>query len=128
MIRTLTAALLFALPASAQTVPIGDWVGLGHQNGETWSMEVQIAPGGARVDYPSLICGGVWEFLPEHTDLRATEWLTYGHEFCLDELHLTIEHTKGDALLIRWYDEIGAEIAHAPLTRVGSKPNKSRKN
>ena len=128
MIRTLAVAMTLALPAHAQSVPMGDWVGLGFQNGESWTMELQIVQGGARVDYPGLECGGVWQFLPEHSDLRATEWLTYGHEFCLDELHVTIQHSKGDALMIRWFDEIGAEIAHAPLQRVGGKQNKSRKN
>ena len=128
MIRIATAALFLALPVHAQSVPVGDWVGLGHQDGDTWEMELQIAKGGARVDYPGLPCGGIWQFLPEHSDLRATEWLTYGQEHCWDELHVTIEQTGADSLLIRWYDEIGAEIAHAPLSRTGGKAEKSRKN
>ena len=128
MIRTLAVAMTLALPAHAQSVPVGDWVGLGFQNGESWTMELQIVQGGARVDYPGLPCGGVWQFIPEQAKLHAIEWLTYGQEFCLDELLVTIEPAKNDQLMIRWFDEFGSEIAHAPLSRVGGKPNKSREN
>ncbi len=104
----------------------GAWVGIGYQNGDTWAVEVQIVPGGARVDYPDIPCGGVWVF-DANTNIRGTEWLTYGHDLCLDGL--TVEATTTSAeLMIRWFDTNSAEIAHAPLRRADGKRGGGKKD
>ena len=117
--RFLAIALMFSLPVHAddQVMPVGDWVGLGHQDGETWKIELQVAEGGARVDYPGIPCGGVWVFDAEHLVIQGREWLTYGKDLCLDALKITAS-LSDQLLMIRWYDDSGREVAYAPLNRV----------
>ncbi len=119
MMRILFLSLLLAGQAQAGGHSVlGSWSGTGIQGPMTWPMEVQIVPGGARVDYPGIPCGGVWALDTDLTPARGTEWLTYGHDLCLDGLTVTAE-PQGVELMIRWFDNSGAEIAYAPLTAVG---------
>ncbi len=119
MARVLLLSLIFASQAQAGGHSVlGSWSGTGIQGPTTWPMEVQIAPGAARVDYPDIPCGGVWALDTDLTPARGTEWLTYGHDLCLDGLIVTAEPQDGE-LMIRWFDGSGAEIAYAPLTAVG---------
>jgi len=127
MARLLLLTLLLAGPANAGGHSVlGAWSGTGIQGNDTWAMEVQIVAGGARVDYPDIPCGGVWVLDMDQAPARGTEWLTYGHDLCLDGLTVTAELWEGD-VLIRWFDASGAEIAYAPLTAMGgtSKSGKS---
>jgi len=127
MARFLLLSLFLATQAQAGGPSVlGAWSGTGIQGGETWAMEVNIVPGGARVDYPDIPCGGVWVLETGVTPAEGTEWLTYGHDLCLDGLTVTVE-PQGGELMIRWFDSSGAEIAYAPLTAVGaeSKAGKS---
>lgn len=128
MKKLLTAFVLTSFTPSlalAQDVT-GNWTGEGIQDGETWAMEVQIVADGARVDYPSIPCGGLWVFDRGRRQVSGKEWLTYGHDLCLDGLTVLVTNDGPDGILIRWQDETGAEIAHAPLIRatVGAKDGK----
>ena len=119
MPRVLLLSLILASEAQAGGHSVlGSWSGTGIQGGDTWAMEVQIAPGAARVDYTDIPCGGVWALDTDVAPARGTEWLTYGHDLCLDGLIVTAE-PQGGELMIRWFDSSGAEIAYAPLTAVG---------
>jgi len=113
----LVLILTLASPAFAgdRIVPIGGWTGIGHQEGDSWDMDVQVTQGGARVDYPGFPCGGIWVFDTNFQSVRGTEWLTYGKDFCLDGLAVTLSLAEDSQLLIHWYDEIGAVVAHATL-------------
>jgi len=126
--RFLMLALVFALPVQAgdRDVATGDWAGLGYQQGETWEMELQVAEGGARVDYPGIPCGGLWVFETDTQSVRGQEWLTYGKDLCLDGLTV-IARPTGEGLMIHWYDDAGLEVAYAPLTRVEAAGRKSGK-
>ena len=119
------AALLFASPVVAEDIlqPSGNWTGMGHQSGETWGMAVQFVPGGARVDYPDLSCGGVWIFDQGSSTIRGTEWLTYGHKACLDGLKLTVNATAY-GFRISWIDANGSELAYANLAPEPAKTGK----
>ncbi len=113
----LILALAFTSPALAQdSNALGNWTGLGVQGSESWDMVVDIVPGGARVDYPGLTCGGVWVFHTTDAGIKGTEWLTYGKDQCIDGLGMTLSR-RGDALLVRWYDGVGGEIAQAELSK-----------
>lgn len=120
-------ALVLASPAIAadRVIPIGDWTGIGHQEGDSWDMDVQVTQGGARVDYPGFPCGGIWVFDTNFQSVRGTEWLTYGKDICMDGLAVTLSLAEGNQLLIHWYDEIGAEIAQANLQ--ASQPSEGKK-
>ena len=120
MARGLLLSVLLAGQAHAGGHSVlGAWSGTGIQGPQTWAMQVQIVPGGARVDYPDIPCGGVWLLETGVTPAEGTEWLTYGHDLCLDGLTVTAV-PQGGELMIRWFDASGAEIAYAPLTAVGS--------
>jgi hypothetical protein len=113
----LILALAFTSPALAQdSNALGNWTGLGVQGSESWDMVVDIVPGGARIDYPGLTCGGVWIFDTTAPGIKGTEWLTYGKDQCLDGLGMTLSR-RGDMLLVRWYDDVGGEIAQAELSK-----------
>ncbi len=129
MMLRLLIMFLLAAPVTAEEAftPSGDWAGTGYQNGDTWAMEVQFVPGGARVDYPDFPCGGVWIIDPDLAAPTGVEWLTYGHQFCLDGLSLRLTRS-GPELVVRWFDKSGAEIAQAPLSRaVSGKTGGGRK-
>ena len=127
MKHVILAAAVLASPAFAEDIiePAGHWTGLGHQSGETWGMSVQFVPGGARVDYPDLSCGGVWVFDQDSYVIRGTEWLTYGHEACLDEVALTVSGSA-DGLRVLWFNSDGSELAYADLT--AEAPRTGKKN
>jgi hypothetical protein len=122
MMLRLLILLLLPLPALAGDgwTPRGNWVGTGHQDGETWAMEVQFAEGGARVDYPGLPCGGFWILDTDNQFVIGVERLTYGQQLCWDGLAVRVSPAEG-GLQVKWFDDIGAEIAHARLTRVAGE-------
>ena len=124
----IAASFLLAQPVFAADTngPVGSWAGVGTQSGETWAMEVQFVPGGARVDYPDFPCGGVWIFDADTIVTTGTEWLTYGKQMCLDGLALSVDATGG-GLRIIWIDDAGTEIANAELTRL-DPPSSGKKS
>lgn len=68
----------------------GVWEGTGEQtSGDRWTMRVTIEserPGRcARVEYPSLECGGYWTCSDgTRGSLRGKESITYGKDTCID--------------------------------------------
>ncbi len=121
MIRILALLMFFstkAMAANFTTEHRGEWTGIGEQDGRTWAIALQIVPGGARVDYPAIPCGGVWVLARESkTVAEGTEWLSYGDALCLDGLRVVLEPAAGGGLMVRWLDADGTEIAVARLAR-----------
>ncbi len=121
MIRAFLVLVFLATSAAAEgflTDNRGEWAGMGDQSGDTWAVELQIVPGGARVDYPDIPCGGVW-VISDESAVRAegVEWLSYGHALCLDGLLVTLTQLPENAILVRWLEQDGTEVAFAELTR-----------
>ncbi|MCB9946381.1 MAG: hypothetical protein H6842_00980 [Rhodospirillaceae bacterium] len=116
------AAAVTATGAGAQTVPsvlIGDWDGWGRQGtGSRWSIAVTVTPSGARIDYPSLNCGGVLELLTaEKMVARFHERLTYGLEGCIDGGQVELRVTPEGGLSYRWWYLAGEDSAQGALER-----------
>jgi hypothetical protein len=103
----------------------GVWEGTGKQdNNSVWTIKVAIKPNKYRIDYPSLNCGGVLEFVKEiDKSVMFKETLTYGVDKCINHgtTFLTIE-TKGKALF-DWFYPNGSPGAEGTLMRQTDKKN-----
>ena len=118
MIRLMILAFLIALPIG--TLPMekaGQWHAVGVQiDGLDWPMSVEIFADTASVDYPSLNCGGDWDFLKTSEDsIAAIERITYGFNECLDGGLIKVEIYDDHALFYRWFDKSGKAVAGAVL-------------
>lgn len=118
MIRMMIVAFLIALPVGLMPVEkAGQWHAVGVQiDGYEWSMSVEIFEDTASVDYPSLDCGGDWDFLKTSEDsITAIEHITYGLDRCLDGGLVRIEIYDDNSLFYRWFDKSGKAVAGAIL-------------
>lgn len=118
MLRFVIVAFIIALPIG--TLPVekaGHWHAVGVQiDGYEWSMSVEIFEDTASVDYPSLNCGGDWNFLKMSEDsITAIERITYGVNQCLDGGLIRVEIYDDSSLFYRWFDKSGKVVAGAIL-------------
>jgi len=129
MLKGIALSVLLAAPALAQdSNMLGRWTGEGFQDGDSWEMTVDMVQGAGRVDYPEFPCGGVWVMHPAKEGPGGVERLTYGHDICLDALEIRLSVTSAGKLRVVWFDDIGAEIAEANLTREGAQQSSGKKS
>lgn len=107
----------------------GSWVGLGLQvnpdgKSDTWAIKMRIdANGSARIDYPSLQCGGT--LIPVRTLADGAEYrerLTYGADKCVDGGTVGV-HLRAGKLMWYWTGErtnFSEAAASAVLRRASS--------
>ena len=81
-------------------------------------MQLWIVSDAARVDYPEFPCGGVWVLDQTGKDSVGIERLTYGTEFCWDELLLKLAVLPDGRLQVSWHDGDEQIVAKATLDRV----------
>ncbi len=120
MFRILIPILLLALPATAQNFPQnreGVWHGVGVQiDGYDWAITVTIRPEQTSIDYPTLDCGGRWDYLKVTDDqIVAVERILYGIENCLDGGLVKVADNDGVSLIYNWFDSAGNLAAAAVL-------------
>ena len=114
MIRLVILSFLIALPIGPLPVEkAGFWHGVGVQiDGFEWPMSVEIFEDTASVDYPSLNCGGDWDYLKtSDASITAIERITYGINECLDGGLVKIEIYDDHSLFYRWFDKSGKAVA-----------------
>lgn len=105
----------------------GVWEGVGRQNNNSvWSIKITISPHQYRIDYPSLNCGGVLEFIKEiDKSAMFKETLTYGTDKCISNgttvLSIVTEHNA----LFDWFYPDGSHGAEGDLSRL-PEDSKSR--
>ncbi len=111
--------LMFSNTGIAAQSLEGSWHGAGVQiDGLDWPMTVEIEDGIARVDYPSLECGGHWDFIKSSDEhIMAIERITYGVNECLDGGLIRAEVYVGYGLKYEWFDKSGKTVASSILLR-----------
>jgi len=123
MFRALFIALLIATSTHAgsllTTTHSGIWRGVGIQtDGSDWDMEVTIAPTLGVVHYPSLNCGGRWQYLEETADsLSGIETIDYGLENCIETGLIYLQPYQTDQMVFIWCSEEEDVSALAVLSR-----------
>jgi hypothetical protein len=97
----------------------GEWEGAGTQSdGSHWSIRVNSRPNGYFIDYPSLVCGGVWQLLKAtESSLVFKETLTYGIERCLDHGEIVIHKLEEEKASYHWSDKKSKINADGDLIR-----------
>jgi hypothetical protein len=105
----------------------GEWEGSGTQSdGGHWSIRVNSRPTGYFIDYPSLVCGGVWKlFKVTESSLVFKETLTYGIERCLDQGEIVINKIAQDKVSYYWSSVKSKITAAGALTRQADRKNPS---
>ena len=109
-------ALIFGTAAADDLLDpslTGTWVGTGQQGEHSWPMKVTFGDDHAKVEYPSLGCGGRWE---PQTDSNVpgvvgqfNEKLEYGHDGCIDDGAVRIRAAP-DGLNFDWAPAVGAQV------------------
>jgi hypothetical protein len=115
-------SLSFAAHAGQSDTPnqfTGEWEGAGVQSdGSHWSIRVNSRPNGYFIDYPSLVCGGVWTLLKAtESSLVFKETLTYGIERCVDHGEIIIHKVAEDKASYAWSSKKSKLTAAGDLTR-----------
>ena len=98
---------------------MGEWEGTGTQSdGNHWRIRVNSRAYGYFIDYPSLVCGGVWTLL-KTTDIRLVfkETLTYGIESCIDRGEIAINKVAENKMSYFWSSSQSKITAVGDLTR-----------
>ncbi len=119
----LILALVFASPLQAgepfSRVFSGIWHGVGIQTtGSDWSMELTLGPTLGVVRYPSLRCGGRWQYLDETADsLSGIETIDYGLENCIETGKIYLQPYQNDQMVFMWCGEEEGVSALAVLSR-----------
>ncbi|MCB1388583.1 MAG: hypothetical protein KDK12_05475 [Rhodobacteraceae bacterium] len=113
--------VLLAAPVPAQTVPdamIGRWAGTGVQNGETWTVDLDMRADGASVWYPSLPCAARWIFgpSPQPGVVVGLERVTDRIDLCIDGLDVRVAARAKGGLHVEWLDGAGGLVATADLS------------
>ncbi|MDD1609921.1 MAG: hypothetical protein LUO95_04775 [Methylococcaceae bacterium] len=105
----------------------GEWEGAGTQSdGSHWSIRVNSRPNGYFIDYPSLVCGGVWTLLKTtESSLVFKETLTYGIERCVDHGEIVINHVAPNKVSYAWSSAKSKITAAGNLTRKMNRANLS---
>ncbi len=100
----------------------GEWEGTGTQSdGSHWGIRVNSLPNGYFIDYPSLVCGGVWRPLKKtESSLVFKEILIYGIERCVDQGEIVIHLVAQDKASYHW------SSAKSKITAVGDLIRKPR--
>ncbi len=116
MFRFLLLPLIIALPVDDEPLPQsreGVWQGAGVQiDGQDWPMTVTIMPDRSLVDYPSLGCGGHWDYLNfDAFQITAVERITYGVDQCLDGGLIQVSVYDEHSLYYQWFDKSGKVVA-----------------
>ncbi len=117
---TLLLPLIIALPIDngpLNETRQGMWHGAGVQvDGVDWPISVNIMEDRALVDFPTLNCGGHWEYLTiDNYQITAVERITYGQEICVDGGMILISVVDPGSLDYRWLDKSGEPYAAAWL-------------
>ncbi len=119
----LILTLIFATPLQAGA-PFsrsfsGVWHGVGIQtDGSDWSMELTLGPTLGVVRYPSLRCGGRWQFLNETANsLSGVEIIDYGLENCIETGEIYLQPAQNDQMIFMWCGEEEGVSALAVLSR-----------
>ena len=98
----------------------GAWEGMGTQSddGSHWRIRVNSRSYGYFIDYPSLVCGGVWKLLKTtDSSLIFKETLTYGMERCIDRGEIVINKVVADKMSYFWSSSNSKIIALGDLAR-----------
>ena len=129
MLRLLLAVGLVVILSPAQAKP-PRWVGLATQTQDDappiqWRVSIIFnSVESARIDYPSLKCGGVMRFIRRSGAVRVyRERIRYGREICVDNGRITVRR-QGTRLVWRWTGErtpYPTMKAQATLVRVRGK-------
>ena len=123
MFRTLFIALMIASSAHAGSLFTAThsaiWRGVGIQtDGSDWDMEVTLGPTLGVVRYPSLRCGGRWQYLDETADsLSGVETIDYGLENCIEAGQIYLQPHQNGQMIFMWCGEEAGVSALAVLTR-----------
>ncbi len=120
----LHAVVITVMPAYAeQSQFTGEWEGTGTQSdGSHWSIRVNSRPNGYFIDYPSLVCGGVWKLLKStESSLVFKEILTYGIERCMDQGEIVLNKVTEDKASYAW------SSAKSKITAVGNLTRKANR-
>lgn len=106
---------------------IGEWEGTGTQSdGSHWSIRVNSRPDGYFIDYPSLVCGGVWKPIKiTESNLVFKEILIYGIDRCLDHGEVVIHKIADNKARYSWSSSKSKIQAAGDLTRksTSNKPS-----
>lgn len=115
---------LSCLADAGQNQFTGEWEGAGTQSdGSQWSIRVNSRANGYFIDYPSLVCGGVWKLLKTtESNLVFKETLSYGIERCVDHGEIVIHKVAQDKVSYHWSSAKSKITAVGNLTR---KPTSS---
>jgi hypothetical protein len=97
----------------------GEWQGMGTQSdGGQWRIRINSRTYGYFVDYPSLVCGGMWRLLKTGDNrLVFKETLTYGIERCLDHGEVVITTITPNKFSYHWSGTKSKITAVGDLTR-----------
>lgn len=124
LLFTFSLLLILSFPTQAgQTSTAsqftGEWTGTGTQSdGSHWSIRVNSRPDGYFIEYPSLLCGGVWKLVKAtKSDLVFKEMLIYGIERCVDHGEVVIHKLAEDKASYAWSNKTNKITATGNLTR-----------
>lgn len=124
----LICTLLFAFPAQAGShffsLFAGEWQGVGLQSdGSDWSILVSLEPEQAIITYPSLDCGGNWQYVNiSETGLAAIETIEYGLQNCIETGNVYLKPFDENKIVFIWCDTSLELVAFAILERTGLGP------
>ena len=125
MFRSLIFALILATPVQAGALFTstfgGNWRGVGIQaDSSDWDMQVTLGPTLGMVRYPSLNCGGRWQYEAVTTDtLTGVETIDYGLETCIESGKVYLQRYDESRLVYMWCGEEDGVSAVAVLERDG---------
>ena len=130
MIRTLVTLsislfFLTALPAQdALSWLYGHWKGTGYQvpTNSTWDIDMTYDPvtGVISIKYPSLKCGGNWQFVKTiGKGAEFTEWIEEGKENCDDAVKIVVTYIDEEYVSVAYFlpDLYDGVVAHSVLRK-----------
>ena len=103
---------------------VGIWEGIGIQDGQSWTIRIDLSRDSQIVDYPSLACGGNLNLVEASPDrLLFYEVINYGTQFCVDSGYTELLNRPDGQLTYQYYLEaadggIGALIATGSVEKV----------
>ena len=126
LVLTLSIATLAQAGPSVPIAFAGNWHGVGLQtDGSNWSIEVSVGPEQATVTYPTLNCGGNWQYQSMSEEgLSAIETIEYGRQACIETGNIFLMPFDHDKIIYLWCSEELALVAFAILAR-GDPENQS---
>ena len=97
--------LLLILSCSPKWIN-GGWQGTGHQiDGQTWEVRFFAnLEAGYEIDYPSLVCGGIWEVEDANWHkLSFVESIEYGQDHCDQGVEVTVTRISRTEIEVNYY-------------------------